>query len=94
MRARSPVSVLPECQGHEAQLALEAEIRTIQKSLQTETAPDALEGETLTKVAFVKVTTESEGERAYNVTLTRYDLKNSNGAVVPTRWVVTGVEPG
>jgi hypothetical protein len=78
---------------HEAQLALEWEIRTIQKSLQTEMAPDTLEGETLSKVAFVRVTTKAEGERAYDVTLTRYDLKNSFGAVVPTRWIVTGVEP-
>jgi hypothetical protein len=77
---------------HEAQQALEWEIRTIQKSLQKEASPEELEGETVTKVASVRVTTKGEGERAYIVTLTRYDVKNSFGAVVPTRWIVTGVE--
>ncbi len=78
---------------HEAQQALELEIRTIQKSLQKETPPEELEGETVTKVASVRVTTKEEAERTFLVTLTRYDVKNSFGAVVPTRWIVTAVEP-
>jgi hypothetical protein len=77
---------------HEAQQALEWELRIIQKSLQKEMSPDELEGETLTRSASVRVTTKEGAERAYDVILTRYDLKNSFGAVVPTRWIVTAVE--
>jgi hypothetical protein len=79
---------------HEAQQALEWEIRIIKKSLQKEMPPEELEGETLTKSASVRVTTTEGEERSYDVILTRYDLKNSFGAVVPTRWIVTAVEPG
>ncbi len=78
---------------HEAEQELEWEIRTVQKSLQREAAPEYLTGETLRKEASVRVTTKEEGEGAYVVTLTRYDLKNTHGAVVPTRWIVTDVEP-
>jgi hypothetical protein len=79
---------------HEAERALEREIRLVQKSLQREANPESLAGETLTKPASVRVTTqESGGERAFVVTLTRFDLRNAHGAVIPSRWVVSGVEP-
>ncbi len=77
---------------HEAQQELEWEIRAVQKSLQKEVPPEELEGETLIKAASVRATTKDQGERVYVVTLTRYDLRNSFGAVVPTRWIVTAVE--
>jgi hypothetical protein len=78
---------------HEAEQELEWELRRVQKSLQREAAAEYLAGETLSKEACVRVTTKEEGEELYVVTLTRYDVKNSFGAVVPTRWIVTGVEP-
>jgi hypothetical protein len=78
---------------HEAELELEGEIRRVHKSLQREAAPEYLTGETLSKEASVRVTTKEDGEGVYVVTLTRYDVKNSFGAVVPTRWIVTAVEP-
>jgi hypothetical protein len=78
---------------HEAKQALEWEIRIVQKSLQRESDPERLTGETLTKEASVRVTTKEHGEGAYVVTLTRYDVKNSFRAVVPTRWIVTAVQP-
>jgi hypothetical protein len=77
---------------YEAQQELEWEIRAVQKSLQKEAPPEELEGETLTRAASVRVTT-GEGERSYVVTLTRYDVKNLFGAVVPTRWIVSAVQP-
>ena len=78
---------------HDAELELEGEIRRVHKSLQREAAPEYLTGETLSKEASVRVTTKEDGEGVYVVTLTRYDVKNSFGAVVPTRWIVTAVEP-
>jgi hypothetical protein len=78
---------------HEAKQALEWEIRIVQKSLQRESDPEHLTGETLTKEASVRVTTKEHGEGVYVVTLTRYDVKNSFRAVVPTRWIVTSVQP-
>jgi hypothetical protein len=78
---------------HRAQQELEWEIRCVQKTLQREADPESLTGETLTKDASVRVTTRDNGEGVYVVTLTRYDVKNPNDAVVPTRWIVTAVEP-
>jgi hypothetical protein len=78
---------------HEAEQELEREIRRVQKSLQREAEPEYLTGETLTKEASVRVTTKEDGDGTYVVTLTRDDVKNSFGAVVPTRWIVTSVEP-
>lgn len=78
---------------HDAEQELEWEIRRVQKSLQREAAPEYLTGETLNKTASVRVTTKENGEEVYVVTLTRYDLENSFGAVVPTRWIVTAIEP-
>ena len=78
---------------HEAEQELEWEIRRVQKSLQREAAPESLTGETLTKEASVRVTTQEDGDGVYVVTLTRYDVENTFGAVVPTRWIVTAVEP-
>ena len=78
---------------HEAEQELEREIRRVQKSLQREADPESLTGGTLTKEASVRVTTKQDGEGVYVVTLTRYDIENSFGAVVPTRWIVTAVEP-
>lgn len=77
---------------HEAEQELEREIRRVQTSLQREAAPEYLTGETLSKEASVQVTTKDGREGNYVVTLTRYDVKNSFGAVVPTRWIVTAVE--
>jgi hypothetical protein len=78
---------------HEAEQELEREIRRVQKSLQSPAAPLDLTGETLTREASVRVTTTEAGEGVYVVTLTRYDVRNSNGGVVPTRWIVTAVDP-
>jgi hypothetical protein len=78
---------------HEAQQELEWEIRSVRKSLQREAEPESLVGETLTKEATVRVTTTEGGESAYVVTVTRYEVKNSFGARVPTRWIVTAVSP-
>ena len=78
---------------HEAERELEWEIRRVQKSLQREAEPEYLTGETLSKEASVRVTTKEDGEGGYIVTLTRYDVKNTFGAVVPTRWIVTAIEP-
>jgi hypothetical protein len=79
---------------HEAERALEREVRLVSKSLQQEAEPEQLEGETLTKAASIRVTTEEGGgEQAFVVTLTRFDLRNSRGAVVPSRWVVSAVAP-
>jgi hypothetical protein len=75
----------------EAELALEWEIRRAAKSLQRESAPEYLTGETVERDALVLAST-SAAERSYRVTLTRYDVKNQFGAVVPSRWIVTGVE--
>jgi hypothetical protein len=76
----------------EAEQALEWEIRCVTKSLQREEAPEYLAGETLTKEATIKVGAAEKSEETYMVTLTRYELKNSFGALVPTRWIVTSVE--
>jgi hypothetical protein len=78
---------------HEAERALEREIRLVQKSLQEPAEPEQLEGDTLTKAASIRVTEEGRGEQAFVVTLTRFDLRNSRGAVVPSRWVVSAVAP-
>ena len=78
---------------HEAEQELEREIRRVQKSLQSQTAPLDLTGETLTREASIRVTTTEAGEGVYVVTLTRYDVRNSSGAVVPTRWIVTAIDP-
>ena len=78
---------------HDAELELEEEIRRVHKSLQREADPEYLTGETLTRDAVVRVTTKEAGEGDYLVTLTRYDVVNRFGAVVPTRWIVTAVEP-
>jgi hypothetical protein len=77
---------------HEAERDLEWEIRRVNKSLMRESSPEYLTGETLRKEVRVRVTTPS-GERDYRITLTRYDLRNQFDAVVPTRWIVTEVEP-
>lgn len=78
---------------HEAQQDLEWEIRCVQKALQRDADPESLTGETLTKEASVRVSTRGNGDGVYVVTLTRYDVENSFGAVVPTRWIVTAVAP-
>lgn len=77
----------------EAQMELEWEIRCVQKSLQREADPESLTGETLTREASVRVTAKGSKEGVYVVTLTRYDVQNSFGAVVPTRWIVTSIAP-
>jgi hypothetical protein len=78
---------------HQSEQELEREIRLVQKSLQRDLDPESLSGETLTRAASVRVTTKENGEGLYVVTLTRFALKNSFEAVVPTRWIVTAIEP-
>jgi hypothetical protein len=75
---------------HEAELALEWEIRRATKSLQRESAPEYLTGETVERDALVRAAT-STGEQSFRVTLTRYDVRNQFGAVEPSRWIVTEV---
>jgi hypothetical protein len=77
---------------HQAERELEWEIRRVAKSLQRESTPEYLSGNTVQRDALVRATT-SLGERSYLVTLTRFDVKNQFGAVVPSRWIVTAVEP-
>lgn len=77
----------------EAEIELEREIRRVQKSLQRESSPEYLSGETLRKEARVRVVTEGGEEGVYLVTLTRYQLRNQFDAVVPSRWIITDVEP-
>ena len=76
----------------DAELDLEREIRRVSKSLQRESTPEFLTGETQRKLALVRVTTTG-GDRHYEVTLTRYDLKNQFDATVPTRWIITAIAP-
>jgi hypothetical protein len=77
----------------DAELALEREIRRVEKSLQRESSPEYLTGESLHKEARVRIV-EPSGERAeYRIELSRYELKNQFDAVVPSRWIITGVEP-
>jgi hypothetical protein len=75
---------------HEAEMALEWEIRRVNRSLQRESTPEYLTGEMLLRDARVKVLGSG---RVYVVTLIRYELENQFDAVVPTRWIVTAVEP-
>jgi len=76
----------------DAELELEREIRRVNKSLQRESSPEYLTGETLRKEALVRVTSAS-GDTRYQVALTRYALQNQFDAAVPTRWIVTAIEP-
>ncbi len=76
----------------DAELELEREIRRVNKSLQRESTPEFLTGETQKKPVTVRVTTPA-GDRHYEVTLTRYDLKNQFDATVPTRWIITALAP-
>lgn len=75
---------------HDAEIALEQEIRRVKKSLQREASPEYLTGATLRKDATVRVTTPS-GDQHYSITLTRYQLNNQFDALVPTRWIITAV---
>ena len=79
---------------HEAEIALEREIRRVTKSLQRESSPEYLTGATLRKDARVRVTTPApdEHDEHYTITLTRYELKNQFAALVPARWIITEVE--
>jgi len=75
---------------HEAEVALEGEIRRVNKSLQRESFPEYLTGVALRKDARVRVTT-LEGDGHYIITLTQYELKNQFDSLVPARWIVTEV---
>ncbi|GMR21799.1 MAG: hypothetical protein BMS9Abin37_0115 [Acidobacteriota bacterium] len=75
---------------HEAEIALELEIRRVNKSLQRESFPEYLTGVALRKNARVRVTTD-EGDEHYVITLTQYELKNQFDALVPARWIITEV---
>lgn len=74
----------------EAELALEREIRRVNKSLQRESTPEYLTGQMILKDARVRVTTPA-GDQHYVVTLTRYELQNQFDALVPARWIITEV---
>ncbi len=75
---------------HEAEIALEREIRRVNKSLQRESSPEYLTGQTLRKDARVRVTTPA-GDEHYIITLTQYELENQFDALVPARWIITEV---
>ena len=75
---------------HEAEIELEREIRQVTKSLQRESSPEYLTGETVKKAAVVRVTTATS-EKTYRLTLSHYELKNQFDAVVPSRFIITGL---
>ena len=79
-----------EAKLHQAESALEREIRRVNKSLQRESSPQYLSGETLRKDGRVRVTTAA-GDEHYTITLTQYELKNPFDALVPARWIITEV---
>lgn len=76
-----------------AELALEREVRRVEKSLQRESSPQYLTGETLCKDVRVRVVAPSGESSVYVITLTRYQLENQFDAVVPSRWIITEVKP-
>jgi hypothetical protein len=76
---------------HDAQRDLEEEVRKVTKSLQREATPEYLAGEAVHESARVRVTTGGGAERIYVLVLTRYDVTNAFGGVVPTRWIVTEI---
>lgn len=73
---------------HEAEIELEREIRQVSKSLQRESRPEHLIGETLKRAVVVRVTTATS-EKTYRITLSRYELTNQFDAVVPARFIIT-----
>lgn len=75
---------------HAAQVELEQEIRRVNKSLQRESSPEYLTGETLKKAVIVRVTTPG-AEVTYRITLVRYELTNQFDSVVPARFIITEV---
>ena len=75
---------------HEAEMALEREIRRVNRSLQRESTPEYLTGEILLRDVRVRI---AGSGRVYVVTVIRYELVNQFEAVVPTRWIVAAVEP-
>lgn len=75
---------------HEAEIALEQEIRRVNKSLQRESFPEYLTGVALRKEARVRVTT-NKGDEHYVITLMQYELQNQFDSLVPARWIVTAV---
>ena len=77
---------------HRAEQELEEAFRRVTKSLQRESSPEYLVGETVQKRARVRVST-NDGDRFYWVTLTRYELRNQFDAVVPARWIITEIAP-
>lgn len=74
----------------DAEMELEREIRLVNKSLQRESSPAYLTGQALVKNARVRVTTPA-GDGLYDITLTRYELKNQFDALIPSRWIITAV---
>ena len=75
---------------HEAEIVLEREMRRVNKSLQRESSPEYLTGQTLRKDARVRVTTPA-GDEHYTITLTQYELKNQFDALVRARWIIIEV---
>jgi hypothetical protein len=73
---------------HEAQMELEHEIRQVAKSLQRESSPEYLTGQTRKKAVIVRVRTPG-AEKTYRIILSRYELKNQFGAVVPSRFIIS-----
>lgn len=78
---------------HDAEIALEQEIRRVNKSLQRESTPEYLTGETRHKEARVRVTTPS-GDSQFVITVTLYELLNQFDARVPARWIITNLAEG
>lgn len=76
---------------HQAEIALEWELRRVNKSLQRESSPEYLTGVALRKDARVRVTTAAGDDGHYIITLTQYELKNQFDALVPARWIITEV---
>ncbi len=72
----------------EAQMALDAERRRAQRSLDREAPVDYLTGSVVVRDLIV----EADGVR-YRFTLMRYDLVNQFDDPVPARWLVTSIEP-
>jgi hypothetical protein len=76
----------------EAERELEGEIRRAAKSLQRESTEEDFSGDTIERDALLRARTGA-GERSYRITLTRFEVKNQFGAVVPSLWIVSAVEP-
>ena len=76
---------------YEVEIQLEEETRLVNKSLQRESTPEFLVGNTLRKDVRVQVVTQS-GENVFLISLAIYELKNQFDDALPARWFITRVE--